>query len=241
VTQPAGDGVQATTTQPDQGTAQPGQVPVQPEPVPAAPQQPTTTGTPSTAAVTVTSTTNPRVFDEKYVEQLRQEAAGHRTKASTLETQVTSLQEQLKKYEQFMPEQVKTLQSQVESLQTVATKTAQDAKDANLKYAVAVAAQLLGIVDPEAAVVMMDQSKLVWDGGTPKTDSVSAALTTLLEQKPYLKAAPAVPVIPNPGPTNPGAQHGTPPLTLADIKKMKPEEINARWAEVSAVMAQGKK
>jgi hypothetical protein len=32
---------------------------------------------------------------------------------------------------------------------------------------------------------------------------------------------------------------GTPTLTRADIEKMKPEEINSRWSEVSAALARG--
>jgi len=175
-------------------------------------------------------------FSAEYVEKLRREAAAHRVSAAEALKQSAELSEQLKKYQEFMPQQVDDLTKQVETLTTVAQKTAVDAQDANLRYAVAVAAQQLGIVDPDAAVQLMDRQAIVWDGGIP--GNVTELLTTLLERKPYLKAQPSLPIVPNTGPTNPGA--GTRPsaaLTLDDVKKMSAAEINARWAEVSAVLA----
>lgn len=198
--------------------------------------QPTDPGTQQQPPAVVDAS---RTFDAKYVEQLRQEAAGHRTKATGLQTEVDALKAEVTKYKEFMPTQVAELETKITALTEVASKSAADAQDANLKYAVAVEAQQQGYVDPEAALALLDKGKLVWENGTPK--NVAALLTELLVAKPYLKAAPSAPLIPNAGPTNPGAAHGSPPLTLDDIKKMKPNEINARWTEVAAVMAQAHK
>lgn len=51
-------------------------------------------------------------------------------------------------------------------------------------------------------------------------------------------ADPNLPEAPAPGPGKTGAdlETGSEPLTREAIKKMTPTEINARWAEVSAVL-----
>lgn len=224
-----GDAGLGPTTTPTGTETPPGQVPATPPT--GQPTDPSSQQTPPADAG--------RTFDAKYVEQLRQEAAGHRTKATGLQGEVDTLKAEVTKYKEFMPTQVAELETKITALTEVATKSAADAQNANLKYAVAVEAQAQGCVDPEAALALLDKSKVVWETGTPK--NVSVLLTELLTAKPYLKASPSTPVIPNAGPTNPGAAHGSPPLTLDDVKKMKPAEINSRWAEVSAVMAQAHK
>lgn len=97
----------------------------------------------------------------------------------------------------------------------------------NRLYSVQMAAHKLGIVDPEAAAALLPAD-------TP-ADQIELKLTEMLAARPWLKGTPAV-----------NTPAGNPPktgsgLTMDQIKTMTPDEINARWAEVDAVLrASGK-
>lgn len=90
---------------------------------------------------------------------------------------------------------------------------------------VQVTAQKLGIVDPEAAAALLPID-------TP-SDQIEAKLTEMLAARPWLKGQPAAPTISTPAGNPPKT---TTTLTMADVQKMTPAEINARWAEVQQVM-----
>jgi len=104
-------------------------------------------------------------------------------------------------------------------------------RERTLKYEVMLAASRMKIVDPEAAYRLLDLSQIEFaEDGTPK--NLDQALKDLIKAKPYL-VGPAAPG----SPTNPERPHTS--LTLDEIKRMSPEEINRRWAEVQLVLAQG--
>lgn len=158
-------------------------------------------------------------FDAAYVKTLRAEAAKHRVEAQEAKRKVAE-------YEQAQLTEAQKLQAQVTAAQDAA-KTAQD----GLRRAKAEAA-----LAREAAKVGIDfglLSRLVdieYDAeGQPV--GVAEAVTKVLKDFPQLKAGPEPVAL---GVTNPSRPAGR--LTMADVAKMTPEEVNARWGEVQAAM-----
>lgn len=83
----------------------------------------------------------------------------------------------------------------------------------------------LGIVDPEAAEKLIDWTKV------ESTESArEAALKDLLKNKTYLAGTPGSGPT---QPTNPGRQGG---LTVDEIKRMTPDEVNKNWDAVQAAL-----
>jgi hypothetical protein len=73
-----------------------------------------------------------------------------------------------------------------------------------LESSVAIKANSLGIVDPEAAIAMLDRDLLDFDeAGKPTSTSLDAALRRLLKQKPYLRTQPAPSSPANPSKSEP--------------------------------------
>ena len=99
------------------------------------------------------------------------------------------------------------LQKQLDEAQQTAQKATEQAQVAALRAAVAVEAGKLNIVDPDAALALMDRSEVEHtdDGVTGVTD----ALTALIANKPYLVAKPGNPRL---DPTN-GGRGAAPDLT----------------------------
>jgi hypothetical protein len=93
---------------------------------------------------------------------------------------------------------------------------------------VQVAAQKLGIVDPQAAALLLPAD-------TP-AEQIELRLTEMLAARPWLKGVPSVTTPPGNPPKQP-----TSGLTMDQLKTMTTDEINARWAEVAPLLeAQGK-
>jgi multidrug efflux pump subunit AcrA (membrane-fusion protein) len=135
-----------------------------------------------------------------------------------------TLEAKLAEYETQQMTETQRLQAQAQAAQTQAQAAQQQLRQALAEAAIAKAAAKEG-VNPELL------SKLV----EPEFDAdgrpvnVEAAITKVLAAYPQLKPAPVTV-----GATNPGR---TSKLTIEDVKKMPEAEINARWAEVEAVMA----
>lgn len=162
----------------------------------------------------------PKVFDEAYVKTLRAENAQWRKQAQEAAAKVTT-------FEQERMSEAEKLQAQTKAAQEAAAAASQRLQQALADAAISRAAAKEG-VDPELL------GKLVtveFDAdGAPV--GLEANVAAVLNKYPQLK--PAAPV---PGATNPG--RGPRKLTLEDIKKMSPEEINSRWTEVQATLAGG--
>lgn len=192
-------------------------------PEPTTGQEPTPAGQvppENNTAPAKTDGQEPKVFDEAYVKTLRQEAAQWRKEAQEAKAKVSS-------FEQQQMSEAERLQAQAKEAQEAAQRARTELQHARAEVAVARAAATLG-VDPRklAKLVTVEFDA---DGQPVNVDQAAAAV---LNEWPELKAPAAVP-----GATNPG--RGPRKLTLEDIKKMSPEEINSRWAEVQATLAGG--
>lgn len=161
----------------------------------------------------------PKTFDEAYVKQLRAENAQWRKQAQEAAAKVTS-------FEQERMSEAERLQAQAKEAQEAAQRARTELQQARAEVAISRAAAALG-VDPRklAKLVTVEFDA---DGQPVNVDAAAAAV---LNEWPELKQ-PA----PVPGATNPGRAAK---LTIADIQKMTPEQINARWGEVQAVLAGG--
>jgi len=163
---------------------------------------------------------NVEVFDAAYVKQLRDEAASWRRKVKDLEGKVTGLEtEKLTEAERLKAE-------------AVAAKAQAQEAQAALRRARAEA-----VISKAAAKHQVDAdllSKLVTvefgDDGQPA--EIDAAVTALLKGHPYLQAG-AVSL----NPTNPQRKGA---LTLADVRRMTPEQINADWDAVQVALKAGR-
>lgn len=127
-----------------------------------------------------------------------------------------SLSERAKKADEYEKEQdeieKKRLaeQGKYKELADKAKAEAEAAKnqvaDLTLKNSIQAEAVKLGIVDPEAAALLVDRSKIKVENGT--AEGVKEALESLVESKPYLKGtAPQAPVG-SPSNPSPGATEG---------------------------------
>ena len=163
---------------------------------------------------------DPKTFDEAYVKQLRAENAQWRKQAQEAAAKVQT-------FEQQQMSEAERLQAQAKEAQEAAQRARTELQQARAEVAVARAAASLG-VDPRKLSKLMTV-EFDADGQPVNVDAAAAAV---LNEWPELK--PAQPV---PGATNPG--RGPRKLTLEDIKKMSPEEINSRWTEVQATLAGG--
>lgn len=110
-------------------------------------------------------------FDRTYVESLRREAAGYRTRAQTAE-------EKIRTVEQTANERIAEAQSRADALQTQVTDMAR-------QQAVLVGAIALGFQDPDDAVRLLDpDAVIVGDDGA--ASGVDEALKALAAKKPHL-------------------------------------------------------
>lgn len=174
----------------------------------------TTPEAPEATTPTEPTTETVETFDREYVEKLRKENATYRTKAK----EAAELAERVKlEAERAKLDEVERLKAE----KADAEKAAETAKAeaARARHLIALAGK---VVDPEDALAIAERAGLVTDDG----DWVAR----LLEAKPYL--AP-----PQAGVNIPGARNAKKPtLTVEDINKMKPHEINERWDEVQAAL-----
>ncbi len=144
--------------------------------------------------------------------------------------ELESLRGQLKQHEEAKLSETERLRQRVAELQGESKAKAITIQEKVTKYSVMLAAQKLGIVDPEAAYKLLDPSDIEYDDdGEPK--NIEKLLRSMLEKRPYLAGGTGG----SGNPTNPGGNKGS-KLTMADIRKMTPEQINARWAEVQEAM-----
>ena len=117
-------------------------------------------------------------FDAEYVRKLRAEAAENRRRLRELEGKIKT------KEESELSESQKVAKRLAE-LEKANLASSQTLKEKVTKYEVMLAAQKVGIVDPDAAYRLLDLSSLEFDdSGTPV--NVEKALKALITSKPYL-------------------------------------------------------
>lgn len=110
-------------------------------------------------------------------------------------------------------------------------------RESSLSLAVSAEAARLNIVDPDAAVKLLDSSSIEWDNDTNSWQGVDEAMAALVEDRPYLvrpeqKATPT----PKDAPANPSRRRTR--LTREALSKMSQAEIDALpWEDVQAALA----
>lgn len=157
-----------------------------------------------------------------------------RTKAGRLEKEVERLRKAEEERQNASLSEVERLKKELAAKDAAIEAAAAQAKAGRLSGASLAAAARLGFADPEDAQRFLDADAVEWDdAGSPK--NVGTLLEAVLKAKPYLKASFTQP--PDLGQGNRGGS--SVPLTLAQIDKMSPAEINARWDEVQKVLAKG--
>lgn len=161
--------------------------------------------------------TTPKTFNEDYVRGLREEAAGWRRKAQEAAAKIGD-------FEKAQMTEAERLKAEAQEAKAQAEAARAAAKQAIARAEITRHAAKVGL-DPTLAERLVDVQ--FDDAGQPT--GVDEAINNLLQQYPNLKAGSF-----EAGATNPGRQKQ---LTLDDIKKMPPEEINRRWDEVQKTMA----
>jgi hypothetical protein len=137
-----------------------------------------------------------------------------------------------KEAEEAQLSEMDKLKAKVTEQDTYRAQLEKTQREINTQYEIKLQALTLGISDPEDAYKLLDLSKLEFDEKTGKPTNVEAVLRELVGSKPYLLGKSG-----GSSSTNPAGGR-TSKLTMDDIKKMSPEEVNSRWEEVSVVMAQ---
>lgn len=133
------------------------------------------------------------------------------------------LKEKASKFDEFQKEQMSELEKATERAEGLERDlaAAEAAKqDSLLRAAVISEAAKRNVIDPDAALALVDRSLLEYgEDGSPT--NIADAMESLLEAKPYLVGG---------GPTRGSADLGargskSPELTRDDLKKMSPAEI----------------
>ena len=134
----------------------------------------------------------PKTFDEKYVRELRDEAAGHRKAKKDAEDELATLKAEA-------DERVKAEMTELEQAKTTAEEATELAarntallRQANIENVVMRIASELEFVDPldAQAMLVLDDLDLDKDTGRPTDASVRKQLKKLIEAKPYLLKTP---------------------------------------------------
>lgn len=165
----------------------------------------------------------PKTFDAEYVQQLRAEAARWRTEAQAAKAKATE-------YEQAQMTEAQRLAAQAATAQAAAEAAQAELRKARAEAAIAREAAKTG-VDP-ALLTKLVHDAVEYDANGAPTN-IDAAVAAAIQQWPHIKPAPAAPAV---GASNPGRAAK---LTIEDVKRMSPEQVNARWDEVQVVLAGG--
>jgi hypothetical protein len=124
------------------------------------------------------------------------------------------------------------LQQRAETAEAEAKTAREQIRAANLRMAIEREARKLAIVDEDAAFRLLDLAAVQYDAASTPTN-IEPLLRALVAKRPYLVGQAGG----NSGSLTNPARGGNAKLTLDDIRKMGPEEINRRWDEVQRVMA----
>ena len=163
----------------------------------------------------------PSTFSADYVKELRAEAAKNRKEAQEAKAKIAAFEQQQMSEAEKLQAAAKSAQEQAQAAQAELRKARADA-------AIAMAAATHGVSPKLAAKLVAVEFDA--DG---QPINVDQSLGAVLNEYPQLKPVAATVT---PGATNP---QRTAKLTIEQVKKMSPEEINSRWDEVRDVLARG--
>lgn len=184
--------VQNTDGQAPEGST--GQEPTTP------PQEGTTTTGQEPAGGSQSTETEQRLLAE--LKAVRAEAAKYRKAAKDAE-------DARKAREEAELSDLERATRRAEDLEAQTTSMQQQIRSMALENAVTAKAVTMRIIDPHAALALMDHAGIEWDdAGRPDMGTVDAALTKLVEAKPYLVGKQTVSTG---APANPSRSAGEPP------------------------------
>lgn len=134
-----------------------------------------------------------KTYDAEYVKKLRKEAAAYRVKAKEYEEQLQAMPgqvaEKVFKALGINPDPEKNFEKQLEEAQQKAQEAEERANERLLRAEVKNVASDMGLVDADAALVLMDKTNItITDSGM--VEGVKEALESLVEVKPWLKKEP---------------------------------------------------
>lgn len=136
-------------------------------------------------------------FDRATVEGLRSEAASWRTKLRAAEKQVEDLTGKVTKYEDANKSELERLTNEKTRLEATVEEGKRLLEESAVSTAVKLAAARADVIDPDAALALIDRSEINFSDGS--TVGVEKALKKLLKDKPYLVKGEEKPVPPTPG------------------------------------------
>lgn len=136
-----------------------------------------------------------------------------------------ALEAKVTQYEMERMTEAERMQAQAKAAQEAAAQAQAQLRQARADAAIARAAATQGI-NPALLGRLVDVE--FDEAGQPV--NVDAAVAAVVAAYPQLKPAPVQLATTNPG-------RAAAKLTMEDVQKMTPAEINARWGEVQAVMA----
>jgi len=163
-----------------------------------------------------------KTFDKEYVESLRNEAASWRTKLREMETQFSSVQTQLKEFQDAQLTEQEKFTRDFEEAKTKATQFETQAREKDLALQIAMVAREEKIADIKAAVKLADRELIQYDNNG-QVSNLADVVASLRTEYPSLFNVPA-PVAPNPGTTNPAKAPSATKWTREDLKTMSPEK-----------------
>lgn len=171
-------------------------------------------------------------------QKLRREAAERRVQLRQAEKERDEFRARLAKLEEAGKTEEQRREEAAKTAEQRAQQAEQRAQEAVLRAEVALRASKLEIVDPDAALRLMDHSVIAFGtDGSIDPESLDAALNKLLDERPYLKAQPARP---GAGTTpNPGKGDGEPAETDAQKRARLFGGAPPAWATPSGAAAAG--
>jgi len=188
------------------------------------------TGTVETTQTEVTDSTTETVtkddsktFSAEYVQELRQEAAKNRVERQKAAKQVEDLMAKLQQFEDSKLSDADRAKKEFEETRTRAEVNEARAKEAELKFQLALAAKEHNISDVKAAVKLADRELIDFDsdGSISNLPEVIEALRNEYSSL-FNAAAPSAPKLES---TNPAKKSSAYKWTRDDLKKLSPQKI----------------
>lgn len=168
----------------------------------------------------------PKVYDQAYVEQLRAEAAKHRTEKQAEKARVDDLAAQLKTLQDAQLSDAERQKQEFEETKVRADRNESRANDLQVQYQLALAAvdPVNEIGDVNAAIKLIDRDTLEFDSNG-KITNLQDALEALKAEYPSVVASNKTTPAPNTGVTNPSKRGAETKITREDLRGMPSERI----------------
>ena len=157
--------------------------------------------------------------------------------AQALRKRLRETEAKLAEREQAEMSEIERQAARVQALEAELSESKSRAREASLRASVVDACRPLNIVDPEAALALLDRDAIDFDEDLGRWTGVEQALSALAESKPYLVEKNSA----GGHPTNPARTRG-PNFTIEQIRSMGDAEMQAlseeEFAAVQRVVAE---